>query len=156
MKWFKSVIQQLYFKQEKNLALYDLPTLAYNRNWWEHIGISKYSQKACYITMIDVNGLKLINDTKGHVEGDKIIKMVAASLHKIFKGQDLVRYGGDEFVLITEFNPQRLISMALEDCNQLFSYGYKLKYANDNLEFILTLADKEMERMKQMSQQERR
>jgi diguanylate cyclase (GGDEF)-like protein len=55
---------------------------------------------------IDVNNLKLVNDSQGHIAGDDLIKTVAAVLHQICRESDSVcRLGGDEFLLI------------LPDCN---------------------------------------
>lgn len=51
------------------------------------------------VTFIDVNGLKAVNDTEGHLAGDSLLIAVADSLRKCMRSYDLVmRYGGDEFV----------------------------------------------------------
>lgn len=48
---------------------------------------------------IDVDGLKGINDTYGHDEGDCALKLAAEALKSTFRGSDIVaRFGGDEFV----------------------------------------------------------
>lgn len=50
---------------------------------------------------MDVNGLKIINDTLGHSEGDRFLKGFGQILKIFFKNADLVgRMGGDEFVVI--------------------------------------------------------
>lgn len=63
------------------------------------------------ILMIDVDDLKNINDTYGHIEGDNALKAVAAILrnacsnHKDLGNIALYRYGGDEFLMIsTDWN----------------------------------------------------
>lgn len=54
----------------------------------------------CMINM-DVNGLKIINDTLGHAEGDRFLKGFAQILKIFFKNADLIgRMGGDEFLVI--------------------------------------------------------
>ena len=54
----------------------------------------------CMINM-DVNGLKIINDTLGHAEGDRFLKGFAQILKIFFKSADLIgRMGGDEFLVI--------------------------------------------------------
>ena len=53
------------------------------------------------IVLIDVDGLKAINDLEGHEEGDKAIWTVAAAVKKLIRGDDyLIRWGGDEFLVI--------------------------------------------------------
>lgn len=52
--------------------------------------------------LIDVNGLKEMNDNKGHAAGDALLKRVAAKLQSVFDGYDadIFRIGGDEFITI--------------------------------------------------------
>lgn len=53
------------------------------------------------IYVFDVNGLKRMNDTKGHEYGDLLIKNSAQCIRAIF-GNGVYRIGGDEFVVLTE------------------------------------------------------
>ena len=51
------------------------------------------------LAFVDVNGLKAINDTYGHLEGDRLLTRVAAAIRSVVRDYDLiVRYGGDEFL----------------------------------------------------------
>jgi diguanylate cyclase (GGDEF)-like protein len=51
------------------------------------------------VTFIDVDGLKRVNDTKGHLAGDALLIAVADSLRGCLRSYDLImRFGGDEFV----------------------------------------------------------
>ena len=52
------------------------------------------------IVVFDLNGLKLINDTKGHEVGDKYIKDASQLICQHFKHSPVFRIGGDEFVAI--------------------------------------------------------
>lgn len=53
------------------------------------------------ILMFDIDNFKTINDTLGHVVGDKCIKMLAATVRNNIRDFDLIgRYGGDEFVVV--------------------------------------------------------
>lgn len=53
------------------------------------------------IIMGDVNNLKLVNDVCGHVEGDKLLKVIAESIRKACRQSDIIaRWGGDEFAVI--------------------------------------------------------
>jgi len=53
------------------------------------------------LVMIDIDNFKLINDTWGHVFGDKVLRVVAQTLRAHTKGVDHVaRYGGEEFAVL--------------------------------------------------------
>lgn len=63
------------------------------------------------IYMIDVNKFKSINDTYGHLEGDRALVAVADALKKVAsEGLVIGRFGGDEFILVDPYNndPQRI------------------------------------------------
>jgi diguanylate cyclase (GGDEF)-like protein len=51
--------------------------------------------------MLDVDGLKKVNDQQGHGAGDGVLKRVAAVLRANLRNEDVVsRWGGDEFLLL--------------------------------------------------------
>lgn len=53
------------------------------------------------ILFIDLNNFKAVNDTFGHLTGDKIIKQIAQQIKSTIRDNDFLgRYGGDEFVVI--------------------------------------------------------
>jgi diguanylate cyclase (GGDEF)-like protein len=53
------------------------------------------------LIVFDINAFKWINDSFGHVAGDRVLQVVADSLKKNFRQSDFVaRYGGDEFVVL--------------------------------------------------------
>ena len=54
------------------------------------------------VVLVDLNGLKRINDNLGHDQGDAAIRQVADGLQVAFKEANLYRIGGDEFVVILE------------------------------------------------------
>ncbi len=53
------------------------------------------------LLIADIDKFKLVNDTYGHIFGDKIIKVVAKALDNLTKGKDIAaRFGGEEFVVV--------------------------------------------------------
>ena len=52
--------------------------------------------------MIDLNDLKITNDTLGHEKGDVLIKGLSNIIKDIFMSSTTYRIGGDEFVVISE------------------------------------------------------
>ena len=57
-------------------------------------------QNNLYLLMLDIDDFKLINDTHGHIAGDKILIFIANMLRKTLRDGDKVfRYGGEEFII---------------------------------------------------------
>ena len=61
------------------------------------------------VYVFDVNGLKVINDTKGHEMGDELIKAAAGAIKTVFSEDEIFRTGGDEFTVITEDSSEEKI-----------------------------------------------
>ncbi|MFW5687004.1 MAG: HD domain-containing phosphohydrolase [Halanaerobium sp.] len=84
-------------------SYHDSLTDLYNRSYLEN-KIQDLNQENLYpvsLIMADLNGLKLVNDTYGHNEGDKLLKKMAAILKDSCRDDDLIaRWGGDEFVIL--------------------------------------------------------
>ncbi|MEQ8234996.1 MAG: GGDEF domain-containing protein [Gammaproteobacteria bacterium] len=60
-----------------------------------------YAGRPHCLVMADIDKFKSINDTYGHLFGDKIIKVVAKAMSNLTKGKDLAaRFGGEEFVIL--------------------------------------------------------
>lgn len=83
-------------------AKYDSLTGILNRGSFDRIcEIYKDSLQPLALLLIDVDIFKSINDTYGHEVGDQALKKVAGLLTNFFSKEDyVIRYGGDEFVII--------------------------------------------------------
>jgi len=85
------------------LSFHDALTDLYNRAYFEE-ELKRYNFPRYYplsIMMVDINGLKVINDTLGHYEGDKLLQHFASLLNSISrKGDVITRLGGDEFAIL--------------------------------------------------------
>ena len=82
---------------------------------------AKSSISALGIVFLDINDLKIVNDTKGHAVGDELIKTASAIIRESFgKYGKSYRIGGDEFcVLLEDENLQSVYETALAHFNQL-------------------------------------
>ena len=90
-------------KMLRYLSFHDSLTGLYNRTYYEKQveRIEQESQCPVAVIIVDINDLKLVNDTLGHEEGDYYLKNCAALLKSNLRSEDLLaRIGGDEFVLL--------------------------------------------------------
>jgi diguanylate cyclase (GGDEF)-like protein len=77
-------------------------TKVYNRKYlFEEVLEDDSFKKDGNITFIDLDKFKIINDTYGHIIGDKVLIMIATMINR-YEGGDAIRYGGDEFILVSD------------------------------------------------------
>ena len=85
------------------LSTHDSLTGLYNRAYFDHMLDLEADQieVPVSILILDVNGLKKVNDTSGHGAGDALLQDTANVLLRAMRGEDTVaRIGGDEFVVV--------------------------------------------------------
>ena len=89
-------------RRSKRKATLDPLTDTHNRFFLDEIRPQlESSETGGSIVLIDVDGLKRINDTEGHEEGDRAIWTVANAIKKLVRGNDhVIRWGGDEFLVV--------------------------------------------------------
>lgn len=103
--YFISVREEMLSKEDKikKLIIYDKLTGVYNRAHFEEIAAVFFDKFTLpvVLAMGDINGLKLINDTFGHKQGDELL-ITAVRIMKESVGENniIVRWGGDEFIII--------------------------------------------------------
>ncbi len=91
----------------ERLASFDRITEIYNRNKFEDILTYELKKAERYgyslsILMIDIDHFKEINDTLGHLTGDKILRSIAKLILSMVRKTDVfARWGGDEFVILS-------------------------------------------------------
>jgi diguanylate cyclase len=98
----------------KYLSFHDKLTDLYSRDYFEEElrRIDTPRELPLTLVMGDVNGLKLVNDVFGHVEGDTLLRKIAEALKASCRKEDMVaRWGGDEFVVLL---PKTTEPLALE------------------------------------------
>lgn len=103
------------------MSFHDSLTGLYNRAFFEQElqRLNTKRQLPLSIIMVDINGLKLVNDAYGHLEGDSLLKSAAQVLKRICREEDiLARWGGDEFVLLL---PRTSKSAAHTICSRIMA-----------------------------------
>jgi diguanylate cyclase (GGDEF)-like protein/PAS domain S-box-containing protein len=100
-------------------AEHDSLTKLYNRGWFEaqleqECNRVRRTGQSAMLLFIDLDRFKYINDTAGHVAGDRLLVEVSQRLKSRLRGSDyLARMGGDEFaVLLTNVGSSDLMSLA--------------------------------------------
>jgi diguanylate cyclase (GGDEF)-like protein/PAS domain S-box-containing protein len=109
-------------EQLKFMATHDMLSGLYNRKMLEQllsdeIHRAKRYQHKLSVFMLDIDNFKMINDTKGHQIGDKVIRSIGNLLLNTVRKTDVAaRYGGEEFVIIL---PETTTAKAEELANRL-------------------------------------
>lgn len=131
----------------KEKSFKDPSTDCYNKAAWEDFQHRFDPRRGdeTTIIIIDLNGLKAINDQQGHVAGDEYIKNTATYLKEVFsrRGDRVFRIGGDEFAVVCNFvKPEKRDSFndfvnqhfnhqVLDGHNLDFSYGVSSSLPED-------------------------
>ena len=104
------------------------------------------------VIFADLNGLKTVNDNKGHNAGDQLLKDAANLLGEVFDKQYIFRAGGDEFSIILkgiseeEMNNKiaKLRELSEKSDNVCFAVGGAYESSNKNVRLALRHADENM------------
>lgn len=119
------------------LVYEDSLTKCFSRKWFEDKFLEDDKitlAKPGTMVFVDLNRLKRINDDYGHIVGDKVIKYLSIKLREITS--DIVRFGGDEFVLLFS-NDETNIE---EKMQKSYDFFKKTKFRAENIEFRATFA----------------
>ncbi len=132
----------------------DFLTNCYNRYVLEPDWDNIYSKSANGGTLvfIDIDNLKIVNDLFGHETGDAHIISIVSKIKENMKLSDrLYRYGGDEFILLTETNEdemekklKQIVKELDEENNSSFSFGTVEFDSSSHLDDLLRISDKRM------------
>ena len=134
-----------YITYIKDLAIRDALTGLYNRRYfdeifhYEYIRAKRYNFPLSFI-MIDIDHFKLINDTFGHLIGDKVLQEVARLIKRSIRQADIgVRFGGEEFAIILPNTPlDKAIDIAERIRKRIESYEISL---NNGKKLSITISE---------------
>ena len=92
---------------------HDVLTGTYNRRYYEDI--ASHIVGPAGVALLDVDDFKICNDTYGHYAGDMALKTAAKAIQSCIRESDLlIRYGGDEFLLVLPGIPGDFLQTKLE------------------------------------------
>jgi diguanylate cyclase (GGDEF)-like protein/PAS domain S-box-containing protein len=112
----------------RTMSLRDEMTSLYNRRGFvtlaeQQLKIANRVKKGMLMIFADLDGLKQINDTFGHQEGDRALIDFASILKKTFRESDIIaRYGGDEFVILSLETPEFGVDIMIKRLREQLSY----------------------------------
>lgn len=144
-------------KQAEEASLVDALTGLYNRRGWdrrllEEANRLKRAHEPAAIIVLDVDGLKVINDSNGHAAGDAALRQVSNILREVTRENDIAaRLGGDEFGL---FAPEATrtdgevilarLQRGFAKASLSVSVGISYVEEHENLDAAMIHADHEM------------
>ena len=129
----------------------DALTNTFNRQSF-YIDIDKYKTKITSVISIDMNNLKIINDTYGHLEGDNaLISLSDVLLNSDKNKARIYRVGGDEFVILCiDAKEEKVVSIInkikkdMKNTNYSCSIGYEMIKDYNKIYDSYKLADEKM------------
>lgn len=149
-------------------ASHDLLSGLYNRRHLQEEGDRRFSSAVRHETplsliMLDIDHFKKVNDTYGHVTGDKVIRAIAQTLMRYKRNEDFpARYGGEEFVILldnckledavikAEYLRKHIEVLMPEGIKVTASFGVaQLKDTHHNFEEMIKEADEALYRSKE-------
>ena len=100
-------------QQFRNELYRDPLTGTYNRRYYEEVVRKAIGPEG--VALLDVDDFKICNDTYGHYAGDMALKTAAKAIQSCIRESDLlIRYGGDEFLLVLPGIPGDFLQTKLE------------------------------------------
>lgn len=138
------------------LSSTDMLTGAKNRNSMDEVVADILAGKAlqmpCSVIFADLNGLKWVNDTKGHKAGDNLLKSAVSVLRNAFPNRDVYRMGGDEFVVLAPGTDEEALSDRIKDLYARaekeeylhFAVGAAVAYSAEEILSAMHIADEKM------------
>lgn len=102
----RDVPEKKHLRKDGGMAIRDSLTGVYNRHYFDEVTSKEFERARRYghcvsMMIVDVDNLKIINDTYGHTQGDIVLQVVAGFINENIRDSDVViRYGGDEFLVV--------------------------------------------------------
>ncbi|MCK4975022.1 MAG: GGDEF domain-containing protein [Sulfurimonas sp.] len=127
----------------RDTSLRDGMTGLYNRRFLEEMidkimSQSERNKDTYSIMMLDVDFFKMVNDTYGHLTGDRVLKKTSEIIQKNIRSKDiLARYGGEEFVIVY---PDIEMSEAFEVSKKILKEIEDYEFQGEDKKFRITMS----------------
>jgi diguanylate cyclase (GGDEF)-like protein/PAS domain S-box-containing protein len=136
IEWIDGVIEDITERKRmeealRALSLRDELTGLYNRRGFltlaeQQLKVADRVKKGMLLIFADLDGMKQINDTLGHPEGDRALNDVGYILKKTFRESDIIaRFGGDEFVVLSLETPESSADVLTDRLTEHMAYHNK-------------------------------
>lgn len=124
--WWDILRTRKELQQKERIATTDLLTNLKNRNAYEQVLKQYAADRPDCLSCVyaDANGLHELNNSQGHLAGDKMLKSVADALVETFCEGTVYRIGGDEFLVFTEADENTTETKAKEAKEKVAKAGY--------------------------------
>jgi diguanylate cyclase (GGDEF)-like protein/PAS domain S-box-containing protein len=139
----KTLVKELQFEINRRkaketeleyLIVHDSLTGLFNRTYFEQQ--MSTVKGGCSIIVFDIDGLKLVNDTFGHIAGDSLLINAATIIQSALgDGLSLARIGGDEFAVLIPHSNRELIHQICASVNQAVE-----QYNRDNPQLMMSIS----------------
>ena len=158
-------------EEQRQKALRDVLTQLPNREAYQQRLEQEYDrwqryQRPLTLVVCDVDHFKRVNDTYGHLAGDKVLRIIAKTLQKRLRKTDFIaRYGGEEFVVLMPETPEQAalkvvngVREAVANCPFHFkeqpvtittSFGVSGFVEGDNADTVFARADRALYQAKE-------
>jgi diguanylate cyclase (GGDEF)-like protein/PAS domain S-box-containing protein len=131
----------------QTLSLADELTGLYNRRGFvafceQHVSSVHRTNKGLAIVYADLDGLKQINDSFGHKEGDRALTKTAELLKETFRSSDVLgRWGGDEFTVLAALDPEGSVESLVSRLEKKFESYNALNHVPYKLSLSIGVAE---------------
>lgn len=115
-------------KEVEEAGYLDDLTNCYNRRAFD-VRLEQLHGLPVCVMFVDVNGLKQVNDTQGHLAGDLVLKGLGKMLKAHFGGNDVFRVGGDEFLVLKASLKPKVFELLVEEFKATINCTHKTSVA---------------------------